>query len=274
MARWLFSLMLIAAAAPPLELAVDPRPGKVFTATLAGSAPGAVSGEFRGSLSLNGSAAEMPLVARADRIGERLRLTATLRYEDVPADWVDHLKVESFDYRVRGEVAGSTPVSWTGTLPWNQVSVSGNERTLSGFIELTSLELTALSLRHSEGRAVLAIANPFSFPLTISAASYRLRINGDDIGGGTLPRARILHARKRSALELPFTVDHGRFLAAAGFNWAVGASLDSQIDVSLSLHLASRDLTIPLKLSGRMGTDGARSGVFSLPEGGTSLSPR
>lgn len=272
MARWLFPLLLLPAVAPPLEVAIDPRPGEFFTATFSFSASGLPPGQFRGSVALNGSPAEVPLAGRGEKIGGRTRLRATLRYADVPAGWLNRCRQDSFDYRLQGEVEGSARVSWSGTMRWDQVTVERGGEAVSRFARLASLELTALSLGRSEGRAVLEVENPFSFPIEIAGASYDLRVHGRSVGGGAA-RGSVLRAKRRDFLELPFTVDHGRFLAAAGSAWAAGAELDAELRATLTLRLVSGELSIPVTLRGRMGTDGARSGVFSLPEGSTSLSP-
>jgi|GEM_PF-1434010 len=266
----LITCLLLAAAAAPVEITVDPRPGGSFVVSFAGPALPTSAGDFQGSVSLYGSPAEMPLVGRAEMRGGLLRLSATLRYADVPADWLNRFRPDAFDYRVRAEIAGGEGVSWSGTEPWSRVKFSGSEESLKPFVKLASLELTALSLTRSEGRAVLAITNPFSFPITLAAASYRLSVNGEEVGaGGT--RGRILRPRRTVGLELPFTVQHWRFLAAAGGQWAVGADVEAELEGSLTLHLPTGDLSIALRLPGSLGTDGARSGVFSHP--GASLSP-
>src|SRR5436190_11158696 len=105
--------LLLPAAAPP-EITVDPRPGS-FVVTFTGPVLKAASGPFRGGVSLYGSTAEMPLSGRAAMSRGRLRVTASLRYVDVPADWLNRFRRDAFDYRVRGEVSGSEPVSWSGT---------------------------------------------------------------------------------------------------------------------------------------------------------------
>lgn len=271
MIRWLPSFLLFTAAALPLELTIDPQPGRFFTATFAGPAPCIAAGQFRGSVSLNGSPAEMPLVGRAEQVGSGARLRATLRYADVPADWVSRFRPDTFDYSIRGGVEGLRAISCSGTLGWEQVVVEGGREALSRFVKLTSLELTALSARRSEGRAVLTVDNPFSFPIAVAAASYDLRIHEQRIGGGAR-RGQILRGQRKGSLELPLTVDHERFLAAAGTAWAVGAELDAKLLATLTLRFPQGDLSVSVTLQGRMGTDGARSGVFSLPEGGTSLS--
>jgi len=138
-------------------------------------------------------------------------------------------------------------------------------------VKLASLELTALSPKRSEGRAVLSVANPFSFPIPSVLASCRVRVNGEEIGNGAGHR-RKLSPGKKGGLEIPFRVDHDRFLAAAGDRWAVGADVDAEVSGSLTLRLPAGDLSVPFRFSDRMGTDGARSGVFSHSQGATSLS--
>ena len=264
-------LLLVAAAAPP-EITVDPRPGS-FVVTFAGPVSKATSGPFRGSVALYGSAAEMPLSGRAEMSRGRLRVTAALRYVDVPADWLNRFRRDAFEYQVRGQVTGSETVSWSGTEPWDRIGVVGTGDTLEQFVKLASLELTSLALTRSEGRGLLVVTNPFSFPITLASTSYRLRIDGEEVGaGGT--RGRILRPQYRVSLELPFTVQHWRFIGAAGGQWAAGAEIEAELDGSLTLRLPSGDLSIPLKFPARLGTDGARAGVFSHPDGATGLSPR
>lgn len=261
---------LLLAAAAPVEITVDPRPGESFVVGFAGPAMTISAGDFRGSLSLYGSPAEMPLAGRAETRGGLLRLSATLRYADVPADWLNRFRRDGFDYSVRAQITGGESVSWSGTQRWSQVKSVGTDESLEHFVKLAALELTALSLTRSEGRAVLAVTNPFSFPITVTATGYRLSVNGDEVGAGAT-RGRTLRPRHSTGLELPFTVQHWRFLAAAGGQWAVGADVGAELEGSLTLRLPTGDLTIPLRLSGSLGTDGARSGVFSHP--GSSLSP-
>ena len=273
MLGWILPCLLLAAAGSPLEIAVDPRPGASFGLVLSGPAGSAGAGEFRGGVRLNGSQVEMPLAGRAELAGDRLRLAATVRYADVPADWLSHHRPEAFDYRVRAEVAGAGTVSWEGALAWSDISFAGGREALSRFVALGSLELTSLSATRTEGRGVLSVTNPFAFPITIAAAEYRLRVNGNEIGGGAA-KGRIMKAgKKNAALELPFRLDEKAFKAAAGDSWVVGASLDAGVSGSLTLRLPAGDVALPFDFPRRLGTDGARSGVFSHPAGATSLSP-
>jgi len=271
--RWVLAFLLLPSAAPPFEIAIDPGPGTSFGLVLTGWAADAGPGEFRGGVSLNGSPVEMPLRGRAEKRGGRIRLVATIPYAGVPQEWLNGFRPDTFEYRVHADVAGAGAVSWAGSMRWSDVSIVEEREALSPFVKLGSLELTALSIKRSEGRAVLAVTNPFAFPITIAAAEYRLHVNGTEIGGGAA-RGRILRAgRPKAPLELPFRVDHGPFLAAAGFDWAVGADLEAGLTGRLTLRLPGGDVAVPFEFLGRLGTDGARSGVFSHPDGATSLSP-
>jgi LEA14-like dessication related protein len=268
----LTACLLLAAAAAPVEITIDPRPGASFVVSFAGPALKTTAGDFRGIVSLYGSPAEMPLIGRAEMRGGIVRLSAAVRYADVPVDWLNRFRRDTFDYRVRADVASGESVSWSGTERWSGVKAAGSDEALKQFVKMASLELTSLSLTRSEGRAVLAITNPFSFPVTVAATSYRLSVNGEEVGdGGT--RGRILRPRQTASLELPFTVQQWRFLAAAGRQWASGADLEAELEGSLTLRLPTGDLSIAVRFPGRLGTDGARSGVFSHPDGATSLSP-
>ncbi len=273
MLRWLIALALAVSTASAVRIEVDPRPGRSFELVLAGPASGNGGGDFRGAIALDGSSAELPIVGRAERDGTAMKIQAQAAYADVPRDWVDRVRPDTFEYRIRGAVAGSEPISWSGRLSWNAVAVGGDARSVSSFVQLTSFELTALSERRSEGRAVLRVENPFSFPIRVEEARYELSVDRHVIGRGHTT-GRVLRSRKASAIELPFSVDHGGFLAAVGSAFVLGRDVGAQLRGSLTVRLASADLRVPLDLAGTLSTSGARSGVFAPPPGSTDLSPR
>ena len=154
------------------------------------------------------------------------------------------------------------------------VSAAQTAESLGRCARLASLELTALFPQRSEGRAVLAVCNPFAAAVRFVSASCVVRVNGKEIGGGS-GRGRTLRAHKKNAgLEIPFSVEHDRFLTAAGDRWAVGADVDARVTGSMIVRAGPDEVSVPFDFSDRMGTDGARSGVFSHSEGATSMSPR
>ncbi|HYT31484.1 MAG TPA: LEA type 2 family protein [Thermoanaerobaculia bacterium] len=161
------------------------------------------------------------------------------------------------------------------TLAWtaNGSSAAAAETSPSVGVELTSLELTALSEKRSEARAVLKISNPLASPVRLAAGRFVLRVNGHEVGQGSL-HPRTLGAHKVKGVEIPIRIDRKGFLAALGGQFDAGMQIDAELSGEIRLRLPSGDLTLPLSLPGRMGTDGARSGVFAIPPGGGSLSPR
>src|SRR5438876_938516 len=71
----LFMVPLLLATLPrPVEIDIRPGPAETFSATLVGPAQGRRGGAFSGRVSVNGSAAEIPISARAESVGDRLRL--------------------------------------------------------------------------------------------------------------------------------------------------------------------------------------------------------
>jgi hypothetical protein len=96
---------------------------------------------------------------------------------------------------------------------------------------------------------------------------------GQEIGEAP-GKGRTLRPRKRARFEIFVRADPQRFRSAAGDRWAVGAELAAEVEAALTLRLPGGNPTVGAVLPGTMGTDGARSGVFSLPEGASSLSPR
>jgi LEA14-like dessication related protein len=156
---------------------------------------------------------------------------------------------------------GPDGTSFTIVLPEAAGEPSGRVK-----VELTQYELTGLSESRTEGRAVLAISNPFKSAILVSAPKYTMRVNGQDFGTGAA-RERKIRAKKRSALELPF---HGKkkiFEDAAGSTWVQGAWVPADIVGDLTLQINGKTVPVEFKLSYRMGTEGARSGVFSNPLG-------
>ena len=118
-------------------------------------------------------------------------------------------------------------------------------------MRLGNLELTRFSLLESEARAVVHVRNPFSFPLKIAGASYRLFADGREVGSGEAP-GLILHPAQDNTLEFPIEVAHGDLLAAAGSALASGGEVDGRLAGELSVRLPGGDVPVPLDLSGRI----------------------
>jgi LEA14-like dessication related protein len=141
-------------------------------------------------------------------------------------------------------------VEWSGSLPWSAVSVEGEKETVSEFVRLASLELTNFSLFESEARAVVAVRNPFAFPLKVAGASYRVFANGREVGSGRT-QGLLLRAGQDNSLDFPIEIEHGQMLAAAGSALASGGEIDGQLRGRLSVRLPGGDIEFPLELSGR-----------------------
>src|SRR5688572_10428421 len=130
MTRFLLAPLVFAALAGPVAIDVRPGAADTFSALLVGPAQGNRGGVFSGRLSVNGSPSGIPVSARAEALGPRLRLPVTLRYADVPHDWANRFRPETFDYRLEGRVAGGGPVAWSGTARWDEVGVEGERETI------------------------------------------------------------------------------------------------------------------------------------------------
>lgn len=180
-----------------------------------GAMPGAASGAFSGFLSLNGSSSEVPVSGTARPVQGRVELSMTVRYRDVPEDWVSRLRARDFDYRLRATVAGGSAFEWSGTKDWDQVIVERSEGKIPTMIDLRSIEMTEISLLSSEGRADVAVRNPLPFSLKIASTRYRLLANGREVGRGSTP-GLLLRPGQTTDLALPIDFDHGRLLSAAG----------------------------------------------------------
>ena len=233
-------------------MAIRPTAGETFTATVAGEAPGQPHGDFGGTVSVNGSAKAIPASGRTEAPSPgHLRVSVTLRWADVPADWVDRFRPEGFDFRLQGRVGGREEIDWSGPLRWNEVRVEGGREIADRYLRLEALELTRFSLLESEARARLRVRNPFSFPIKLAGAEYVVSADGRDVGSGELP-GTILHPARDNDLALPIELDHSQLLAAAGTAIAAGGEVQGRLVGKLTVRLPGGDIAVPLDLSSRL----------------------
>jgi len=250
--RVLAAVLLVAAqATAPLSFSLRIQGEKEMHATLSGPEADLGEGAFRGTIALNDSPAEMPVSGTVAHAGGRWTLPVTVRYADVPADWADRFRTETFSYRLRGNVGGAAPREWTGTRPWKEVEVESDKQTGAEFLKLQDVRLTEMSLLSSEAEAQIEIRNPLAFPLKIAQTEYTLIVNGQEVGqGGT--QGMLLHAAQTNVLSLPIEVEHGALLSAAGKALLSGGEIAARIHGRLVVRLQGGDLTVPLDLSGHL----------------------
>jgi LEA14-like dessication related protein len=240
-----------AASTPPLSFVLRIQGEKELRATISGPEADLAAGEFRGSIALNGSSAELPLSGTVTHADGRWRLPVTVRYADVPADWAERFHPETFTYRLRGSVGGGAPREWTGTRPWKEVEVESNKETGAEFLRLEHVNLTEMTLLSSEAEAQLTVLDPFAFPLRIAETEYTLIVNDQEVGqGGT--HGMLLHAGQSNALTLPIEIDHASLLSAAGKAVLAGGEIAARLHGRLVLRLKGGDLTVPLDLTGHL----------------------
>src|SRR6516164_7528476 len=116
----------IAAPAPsaPLDFTITPQDTKSLRVTLSGPAADLPAGPFKGTMSVNGSASEMPVVGTVVHAGDHWQLPVTVRFADVPADWADRFRPDGFSYRLRE--TGGAAREWTGTRTWKDVALDNS----------------------------------------------------------------------------------------------------------------------------------------------------
>jgi LEA14-like dessication related protein len=244
-------VLAVQAGSSPLNFALRVEGEKELRATISGPAADLPPGAFRGSISLNGSPAEMPVVGTVAHSDGRWRLPLVVQYADVPADWAERFRTETFTYRLRGAVAGGAPREWTGTRPWKDIEVESDKESGADFLKLEDVRLTQLSLLSSEAEAELALRNPFVFPLKIAETQYTLVVNGREVGEGAT-HGMILHPTQKNVLALPIEIDHAGLIAAAGRALLSGGEVAVKLHGKLVIRLKGGDLTVPLDLSGHL----------------------
>lgn len=247
------ALLLLAAetASSPLSFTLRVQGEKELRATISGPESDLSAGAFRGTVSLNGSASEMPVAGTVSHANGRWTLPLTVKYADVPADWADRFRADAVTYRLRGNVGGATPREWTGTRPWKEIQVESDKETSADFVRLEDVRLTELSLVSSEAQAQIVVRNPFAFPLKIAEMQYTLIVNDHEVGQGAT-RGMVLHAGQNNVLALPIEVDHAGLLSAAGRALLSGGEIAARLHGKLVIRLKGGDLTVPLDLSGRL----------------------
>lgn len=244
-------LLALETAAAPLSFTLRIQGEKELRATISGRAADLPPGAFRGSISLNGSPAELPVAGTVAHADGRWRLPLIIRYADVPADWADRFRTETFTYRMRGSVAGAAPREWTGTLPWKDIEVESDRESGADFLQLENVRLTELSLLSSAAEADLVVRNPFAFELKIAESQYTLIVEGREVGEGAT-HGLILHAAQKNVLALPIELDHASLLSAAGRAVVSGGDVAAKLHGKLVIRLKGGDLTVPLDLSGHL----------------------
>jgi LEA14-like dessication related protein len=243
-------LFALQAAAAPLTFSVRVENDKEAVVTISGQAAPLPPGPFRGAVAVNGSPVELPVSGTLSQAGGVWRLPVTVRFADVPADWVDRFRPDGFAYRLKGSV-GATAKQWSGRDTWKNVETDGGRDVLSEFLALEGVHLTEMNLLSSEAVARLEVRNPFAFDLKIAQTAYTLSANGRVVGEGAT-RGLILHARQKNVLTLPIEIDHAELLSAAGQALLAGGEVDVRLNGRLVLRLKEGDLVVPLDLSGHL----------------------
>jgi LEA14-like dessication related protein len=246
------SLVVAAAGAPgALRFSVGVAGVTDARVTITGPESELPAGPFRGTFSVNGSSAELPISGVVALSDGKFRLPVTVRFAELPEAWTEGFNTETFAYRLRGasEAGGSKPREWTGTQSFREVEVSGEGS--EKFLALQDVRLTEMSLLSSEGLGELMLVNPLGFDVKIAEATYALFAEGEPVGEGSA-RGLILRGRRKNILRLPIAVDHASLLSAAGRAVAAGGDVAVRLKGKLVLRLRGGDVAVPLDLSGRL----------------------
>jgi LEA14-like dessication related protein len=217
--------------------------------TISGAEAELPAGAFRGSVSVNGSPAELPISGDVTHSGGKFLLPVTVRFKDLPEAWTGTFRTDTFSYRVRGSVAGQAPREWTGTQAFEDVEASGEKS--DRFIALQNVRLTEMSLLESEGVGELMIVNPLGFDVRIAEMTYVLFAEGEPVGEGSA-RGLILRGGRKNTLTLPIGIDHASLLSAAGKALVAGGDVAVRLKGKIVLRLKGGDVAVPLDLSGNL----------------------
>ncbi|HEY7863308.1 MAG TPA: LEA type 2 family protein [Thermoanaerobaculia bacterium] len=241
-------LAFLTALLASLGLAVEPGATSVAASVTFPAAEAPPAGPFRGTLAAYDSATRVPISGEVKPGASGAVLSVTLPYASVPEDWATRFRLEGLQYRLRSEAGRE----WTGSVPWSEIGLSGDEALARQYVQLKDLEVTEVSLFGSQARATLRVKNPFAFPLKVAETRYVLFADGAELGRGET-KGRTLHAAKDTELQLPLELDHARLLSAAGKVMGSGGRADVRLEGRLLLRLSGGDVAVPFALTGKLG---------------------
>jgi LEA14-like dessication related protein len=245
----LLSLLLAAPPEGSLRFSVEVKGVTEARVTITGPEAELPEGPFRGSVSLNGSPAEVPISGTVAHADGKFRLPVTVRYTQLPEAWTESFRTDTFTYRLRGESEDAKPRQWTGTQAFEDVEVAGEGS--EKFLALENVQVTDMSLLSSEAVARLMLVNPLGFDVKVAEMQYVLLAENEPVGEGSA-RGLILRGQRKNFLSLPIAIDHASLLSAAGKAVVSGGDVAVRMNGKLVLRLKGGDVTVPLHLSGRL----------------------
>jgi LEA14-like dessication related protein len=236
--------------APELGLDITLLPGASFTAVVTGPAGRSVSGDFRGTVAFEDAGQPLAVAGHASRAGDRLAIRTSIRYAEVPSDWLARFRTAGFVLRLDGRV-GASAVSWRGRLGWDDVSLRKSDPAASSFVSLAGVELTSFSPSGSSGIARVRVRNPFTFPLTVVSSQYRLEADGREVGKGAT-RGILFRPSRSSVVDLPVDMDHAALLSAASAAAFSSGGTPARLRGWVNLRISSHEVHLSLDLAGRI----------------------
>jgi len=243
----LAALFASIAGAQDIRLLVD---AQHVTAVFSGAMDGAPSGPFAGNLSLNRSSSEIPVTGNAQASLQRVRITVTIKYSDVPQDWLNRYRSYDFDYRLHGQIAGARNVDWAGSKRYDEVEAETKDNGGSDFMRLTSIALTQTTPKDMSAKIQVSIQNPLSFPLKIASASYRLSAKDHNLGSGSMKAANLHPAQ--NTLDLPIDLDQAALLAVVAAALKSGGPITAHLQGTLVIAMPGADVEVPIDLTGKV----------------------
>jgi LEA14-like dessication related protein len=238
-----------ASSAGPLRFQVEVAGYTDVRVTITGPEADLAPGPFRGVVSVNGSAAELPMTGTVTHADGKFKLAASVRYAELPEAWTEGFRTDTFTYRLKGASGDGPAREWTGTQAFHDVEVAGEGA--DKFVALQDVHITDMSLLSSDAVGKLMLVNPLAFDVKIAELRYTLLAENEPVGEGSA-RGLILRGGRKNILSLPIAIDHASLLSAAGKAVAAGGDVAVRLQGQLVLRLKGGDVTVPLNLSGHL----------------------
>jgi LEA14-like dessication related protein len=147
-----------------------------------------------------------------------------------------------FDVPLLGQVR--VPVDYGGEFPIPEMPT----------VTLRSLDVTKLTLSGASMLLELQVDNPNNFSLLLDKLNYNLKLNGYDVGGGTVDKRVSVAQDGQGVVTLPVSLDFaqtGRGLYSVLLGKGISYDLSGSVDASSSNPILA-PFRIPLDRQGRI----------------------
>lgn len=117
-------------------------------------------------------------------------------------------------------------------------------------VAFQGVEVRSFGSDGAELEATFDVTNPNSYKIGVERLTYRLTVNGQDAGGGTIEAATSLPGKERTLVRLPLTLDWDK-LQSAGVGLLMLKGIDYAVDGEITFSTPLGRFHRPYRHEGR-----------------------